>query len=220
LIYECRSFYCIVLLSALFVSSCYWQPFPVDNPLAVPWSENITTFSQALNASLPDLNLPQPSVIRAADRCWCDFSTGNFFEPYNLSQWERASVQKLKMDLELQKRMAEAQELEQQKSGEESQIKPAKSVADPATTAMPKTPTPRGTPRGILDILWSIYQDTDSVSRTPSPESTPAVPDTAKSWRPSALSTEAQERLPLLRREYDLRPYGMDMVIDFGWSQS
>lgn len=32
------------------------------------------------------------------------------------------------------------------------------------------------------------------------------------------LPTESLPSLPLLRREYDLRPYGFAMVIDFGWS--
>lgn len=33
-----------------------------------------------------------------------------------------------------------------------------------------------------------------------------------------SLPTESLPPLPLLRREYDLRPYGFAMVIDFGWS--
>ncbi|KAL0950602.1 hypothetical protein HGRIS_007394 [Hohenbuehelia grisea] len=94
-------FYCIILLSTLFISSCYWQPFPLDSSLSVPWSENITTFSEALNATISlDYQKPLPSVLRAVDRCWCDFSTNGLFEPYNVSHWERVSVEKLKAELE------------------------------------------------------------------------------------------------------------------------
>jgi hypothetical protein len=200
-------------LSALFVSSCYWQPFPVDNQLVLPWSENITTFSQALNASVSNLTLPQPAVIRVVDRCWCDFASGNFFEPYNVSQWERASVQKLKEDLELQQKIQESQEMELRNAEAESKKPPQ------TTITMPKTPTSRGTPRGILDVIRSIYYDTHAAS-TPLPASTPVVSDVEEPKKSSASSSEPREPLPLLRKEYDLRPYGMDMVVDFGWSHS
>jgi hypothetical protein len=99
------SIYCVVLLSTLFVSSCYWQPFPTDSPLTVPWSENITTFSEALNStSMPNYSYALPTVIRAVDRCWCDFSMGSFWEPFNVSQWEYLTVQRVRRDLERQQK--------------------------------------------------------------------------------------------------------------------
>lgn len=114
--------------------------------------------------------------------------------------------------------MEEAKELERQKAEVESNGKSANSISG-HTTLMPKTPTPRGTPRGILDVLRSIYYETHPVSSTPSLATTPSVRDTAESNKPSAPS-DSRERLPLLRKEYDLRSYGMDMIIDFGWFRS
>ncbi|KAK2461724.1 hypothetical protein APHAL10511_006187 [Amanita phalloides] len=93
-------FYCILLLSSLFLSSCYWQPFPIHSPLAVPWSPAITSFADALNVTLPvNFSYPLPPVIRAVDRCWCDFSSG-FFQPFNVSHWELLTVNRLALELE------------------------------------------------------------------------------------------------------------------------
>ena len=93
-------FYCIVLLSTLFISSCYWQPFPLDTQLSVPWADNITTFAEALTSALPsNYTQPLPVVIRPVDRCWCDLSSGGLFKPFNVSHWEHQSVMKLKAEL-------------------------------------------------------------------------------------------------------------------------
>ncbi|KAI5897528.1 uncharacterized protein SCHCODRAFT_02609550 [Schizophyllum commune H4-8] len=94
-------FYCIILISTIFLSSCYWQPLPIDSPLTVPWSAEITTFRDALRAALgddydPALQIPQ--YIRPLDRCWCDLTDG-MLEPFNVSQWERDSVMALRYEL-------------------------------------------------------------------------------------------------------------------------
>lgn len=34
------------------------------------------------------------------------------------------------------------------------------------------------------------------------------------------LAIIEKNRLPLLRRKYDLRPHGIDLVIDIGWGRS
>ena len=67
------SFYCMLLLSAMFVSTCYWPPVPIDTPLVRPWADNITTFADALGHLMPDLSPEDiPATIPVADRCWCD----------------------------------------------------------------------------------------------------------------------------------------------------
>ncbi|KAL1732598.1 hypothetical protein EV714DRAFT_270526 [Schizophyllum commune] len=94
-------FYCIILISTIFLSSCYWQPLPIDSPLTVPWSAEITTFRDALRVALGDdydPALPIPQYIRPLDRCWCDL-TGGMLEPFNVSQWERDSVMALRYEL-------------------------------------------------------------------------------------------------------------------------
>ncbi|KAH9927497.1 uncharacterized protein BXZ73DRAFT_102630 [Epithele typhae] len=93
-------FYCMVLLFAMFISSCYWPPVAVDTPLVQPWADNITTFADALRHVMPDLPEDKvPSTIAVADRCWCDLS-GGFFTPYNTSRWEEASMLRTKHSLE------------------------------------------------------------------------------------------------------------------------
>ena len=93
------SFYCIILLSAMFMSSCYWPPVPIDTPLNTPWSDNITTFGDALFSRIPDLPVDLvPASIPIVDRCWCELSMG-FFEPFNSTRWEWNTVEKLREEL-------------------------------------------------------------------------------------------------------------------------
>lgn len=208
------SFYCIVLLTTLFVSSCYWQPFPVDNPLTIPWSENITTFSQALKASLPNNStLVLPSVMRAVDRCWCDF-TGSFFEPFNVSHWEYLSVQKLSQHLERKQMVAVPLETTTDR-GESS----------PAVYGGGKDPNEPG----LSDTLWHFLFFPFSLQSYSSRDQVPiSIPDQASTitsidartpleststpLSPSSTSNELS-----LGREYDLRPYGLGLVVDLGW---
>ncbi|KAJ8703138.1 hypothetical protein PTI98_001788 [Pleurotus ostreatus] len=159
-------FYCIILLTTLFISSCYWQPFTLDTPLAIPWSENITTFGAALNATLSkDLqNITLPSTIRVIDRCWCDFSTNGFFEPYNVTQWEWNSVDKLKTDLE--KQAAATLMLEFAEKDQDGELaSPAASLTtshvDMPRTAAPnpasQTPTQYSNrPTFLRQVLWVL----------------------------------------------------------------
>ncbi|KIY64626.1 hypothetical protein CYLTODRAFT_325765, partial [Cylindrobasidium torrendii FP15055 ss-10] len=96
-------FYCIVLISSLCVSSCYWQPFSIDTPLAAPWEQNVTTYREALVSQIPNIHSWRtneiPDTIRPVDRCWCDLSGSSIFDRFNVSRWEYNTVYKLKQDL-------------------------------------------------------------------------------------------------------------------------
>ncbi|KAF8603217.1 hypothetical protein BDV93DRAFT_523564 [Ceratobasidium sp. AG-I] len=99
--------YCIVLLVALFTSSCYWAPTPLDIP------------SHALESIIPTLSAPRATIdlqsllaapaeptsattasgphitytarLERPKRCWC--APQNLFEPFNITDWEaRSSV--------------------------------------------------------------------------------------------------------------------------------
>lgn len=66
---------------------------------------------------------------------------------------------------------------------------------------------------------YMSYSEMDSrdvvspdLSALPSSSSSPELQDTVPITQANATS------LPLLRREYDLRPYGFNIVLDFGWS--
>lgn len=178
-----RSFYCIVLISSIFVSSCYWQPFSLDTSLAVPWADNITTYGEALLSTLsPDVatTIDQlPSSIRAVDRCWCDISSGTLFEPFNMTRWEHTTVNKMKEDLE--KRRPHV---------------PAANTTSVAHVA------PKSTKPGLL---WSLFSRSKSTSPSSTPEGDGAI-----------LSIPGVQPHTT---KIDLHPYGVNMLVDFGWSQ-
>ncbi|TFK30687.1 hypothetical protein FA15DRAFT_751697 [Coprinopsis marcescibilis] len=210
-------FYCIVLLTTLFVSSCYWQPFPLETSLSTPWGDNITTFADALRSALsPNYTEPLPTTIRPADRCWCDLMSGSFFQPFNVSRWEHQSVVRLRDELERRQ-----QDVLQDSSSFNSTTTPTEFDTDstPRKTRSPldrhpllsfhipslKFPTFRS--------LWSATQV--PVSEDPSFSSAPATPTPETKPAPGPLSSF----LPFLQKEYDLRPYGLDLIIDFRWTQ-
>ncbi|KAJ7198925.1 hypothetical protein C8J57DRAFT_1270191 [Mycena rebaudengoi] len=212
-------FYCIVLLVTLFFSSCYWQPFPIDSPLSAPWADNITTFAEALNSTIAaPYDKPLPPVMRTLDRCWCDFWAGGFFEPFNVSKWERSSILKLADELE-RVHKAELAELQTMEKDEEVSLDTNTIVTMPRTAA----PSPSAPPsvrkkspvRGAVASVWNLISPYLAAVR-PRPELTPLFNmDNVTSSAP-----EPPKKLPALRWEYDLRPYGLGLVIDFRWTRS
>jgi len=213
-------FYCIVLLTTLFVSSCYWQPFPLDNPLTTPWSQNITTFADALKTSLPANSTPAfPSVMRAVDRCWCDF-TGSFFESFNVSHWEYLSVLKVSQDLERKRRNAVTPDAVSTNKQESS-----------AAVHSTNTDTQESF---LSDILWHILffpfslQTSNKIDsllpKVSSPDRASTIASIGVGTPPESLPTTNPGTVPFTTsnvispgREYDLRPYGVGLVVDLGW---
>lgn len=217
------SFYCIVLLTTLFVSSCYWQPFPLDSPLATPWSENITTFADALKASLPINYNPGPtfpSVMRAVDRCWCEF-TGSFFEPFNVSHWEYLSVIKVSQDL--QRRRKAAVQPEVVLINKQETHSP---VYDPNKDSQDSTIS--NTFRNFLFFPFSL-QTSNRVDSLPLSQDVPLAEISISDGPSTGASIDVRTSIesPTLvpgtfptnnkGKEYDLRPYGLGLVVDLGW---
>ncbi|TBU34843.1 hypothetical protein BD311DRAFT_793190 [Dichomitus squalens] len=232
-------FYCMVLLTAMFMSTCYWPPVPIETPLVQPWSENVTTFADALHLMMP--NLPEermPSTIPVADRCWCDFSNG-FFAPFNATKWDELSVVRLKDSLE-KDIAAEKKESDRQRcergEGEDATVSAAcadvpgelQSNVSVLATAQNGSES-EGRPH-----FWNIFRpfkrtptlpptnassdEADSASLpapAASPNATSAVPTDSREPQESAQQSVPPK--PWLRREYDLRQYGFAMVLDFGW---
>ncbi|THU90749.1 hypothetical protein K435DRAFT_830088 [Dendrothele bispora CBS 962.96] len=196
-------FYCIILLGTLFLSSCYWQPFPLDTPLSKPWSENITTFAEALNATLsPSYSGPIPSVIHLVDRCWCDVSTGSFFEPFNVTHWELSSVYKLKDRLERQQPAGSINSSDNLLVAQNH----TKISGDMPQTMPPSLPT--DWPKSSYNILkaaniWSLFK----------PRQHEDVPSSLE----TNSAPEDGSNVPS-RTEFDLRPYGVGLMVDFGLS--
>lgn len=95
------SFYCIILLTALFTSSCYWEPVPTHSlfQIIVPDVSPTAPLRYIPNATLEDQNttpfwqeLPIPKLTTMVDRCWCELSGGLFFEPFNGTSWQLSSL--------------------------------------------------------------------------------------------------------------------------------
>ena len=140
------------------------------------------------------LATPLPAVIRLADRCWCDVSSSRLFESFDIARWERLSVEQLKEELE-----RDAARLQQLSSStDESDIaEDADSSADPTTIS--------ADPKANLTL--------------PTVELSSTVENPAEPQLFNGPPVVRSENLPLLRRKYDLRPYGFSMVLDFGWSR-
>lgn len=194
------------------MTSCYWQPFPIDSPLTVPWSDNITTFSQALNSTLmPNYSYALPTVMRAVDRCWCDFSTGSLWEPFNVSQWEYLTVQRARRDLERQQKDADAANI--------TQI--SMSTNDNMDVSNQTLPSPSNSTVST-STFWSWLMNFPRGSQLASAEETletdPSLPVEAQNIT-SAPQTMRPNNLPFIRQEYDLRPYGIGLIVDLGWSR-
>ncbi|KAF8203764.1 hypothetical protein BJ912DRAFT_1018482 [Pholiota molesta] len=221
-------FYCIVLLTTLFISSCYWQPFPIDSPLTVPWADNITTFAEALNATIrPSYTKPLPTVMHVVDRCWCDFSVGGFFEPFNVSHWEDVSITRLGQSLGRQQQLeddARAQEELDDRNRTAQEQRSAVALV-PATSATPAL--------GFWSRLKQLTEKSPDSSSLSSADqelslmpSTADIPQSTDAILAEPTSTNAQfqatptsdSRFSFLRQEYDLRPYGLGMVVDLRWS--
>lgn len=212
------SFNCIVVLTALFLSSCYWQPVTLDTPLYRPWNDNITTFGHALKAMLPQNSTLDTPVVQFVDRCWCDVTNKVFFQPFNVTQWE---VDSLKFYVE--------EAVRQQKKEVE---KKTRLVTNPAVSQQTNSTQQPAGPALLISDVASLYRI--ALSRwnrtfTPSNEShTSATPSDAtphsQTISPASEPTSTcipvhdQKPLPWYQREYNLGPYGFDVVFEFGWN--
>ncbi|KAI0932690.1 hypothetical protein AcW1_000261 [Taiwanofungus camphoratus] len=233
----------------MFMSFCYWPPVPLESALAVPWSENVTTFADALLSVLPDLpGELKPADIPIVDRCWCEITTKGLFEPFNVTRWEVNSVLRLKEDLEkkMQTKNQEAEaEAGSQDGGAEigvaSQAQEKTSAAGLDKTVGESTTEVR---TGIWNLFWPFSRKLDSrqnassssptlshiglpINHTLSPPQDPSEHSSSDldgantSYVSSSLpGPTASQKLPLLRKEYDLHPYGFALIVDFGWTPS
>ena len=195
-----------MLLTALFVSSCYWQPLPIHSPLSTPYSATIKTFADALNASAPFALWQRPAIIKLMDRCWCDFSSGNLFEPFNLTRWEVLSVERLKDDLEGKVPIGGI--------GSQSQMGTTTTTNDTAALVAPTSgPTaPHVEKRSTISTLRSTFWKARSPTVSNDLEQ---HQDTTASPTPPAVEEERH----IASGEFDLQPYGFDLILDFRWTR-
>ncbi len=172
---------------------------------------------------------PLPPVIRAVDRCWCDLGAGGLFEPYNISQWEHNTVRRLVKDLERDARIEDARlqkEHEARKREERDTFFLTKFEDDEAAT--PQTSVE--SPAAALGFWARLKLLTDkaitpsfsmSIPPPPPPSISTVVPEPpaqeSKKMIPPQAPTHVQDSL--IRTEYDLRPYGLGMIVDLRWAR-
>lgn len=213
---DLNSFYCVMLLTAMFMASCYWPPVSLDTPLSKPWSDNITTFGEALLSRVPELPLDMiPATIPIVDRCWCDFSMG-FFEPFNSTRWEWNSVEKLRVDLARQvaarnTNLTLSEEGYDVDVNEDEESVPVRSNATLGYSVL----------SGAMSTLNAVQNKLGFANPNSSvPAASSSTPPIVQLTSPPATKDTVARTLSTLWREYDLRSYGFDMVVDLRWPQS
>lgn len=167
--------------------------------------------------------------MRAVDRCWCDFS-GSFFEPFNVTHWEFLSVQKVRQELQRQQRLDDMAVSTQSTSEQEIQ---QKGISDSL-----HSPPEIEQPPPSSGYFWALFrrhtrkktEEYQSVS-VEGPASAVLAQHPKTAVPPSHTSTFAADLTPSFigsdssipmrtpSLEYDLRPYGFGIIVDFGWSR-
>lgn len=167
-----------------------------------------------------------PAEIPIVDHCWCDLTSGKFFEPYDMSRWEMDSVVRLKEELEVQQLLKKRIEEFEKGIGSEDGLATdaARNSTNPSSSLVNKTSTvARWT--SLLNTMFPFLHRPEPSATIETPvNSAPSVPIPTETSTPSvapsiSLAQATPTHLPLLRREYDLRSYGFEMVVDFGWSR-
>ena len=208
---------------------------PIETPLTTPWSENITTYADALLSLMPDVPTDMiPTDIHIADHCWCDLTSGKFFEPFDLAKWEMESVVKLRDELHFQRQLLaqieeDILEKDETSSGGEEPQAHVNGTSNTGAPSAPNAPTYATKWPSVIGSVWSLFHPSSRLpsASVPQPTSHEATSSSTPATTPtdtgpissSVVPGVAPTSLPLFRREYDLRPYGFDMVVDFGWSR-
>ena len=207
------SFYCIILLTALFLSSCYWQPIPLDSSLSSSWATNATVATVLTAVLSSSVTAPLPAVIRLADRCWCDVSSSRLFEPFDIARWERTSIEQLKEELE--RDAASAEQLSSAVGGSDLSSEWGRNTTANGTGSVVES-QPISEPPSHTSVLSTSPQPS-SVNAPTEKSSEHQIPtEQPLSNGPPVVS---HVDLPLFRRKYDLRPYGFSMILDFSWTR-
>ncbi|CEL52726.1 hypothetical protein RSOLAG1IB_11069 [Rhizoctonia solani AG-1 IB] len=259
--------YCIVLLVALFTSSCYWAPTPLDIPShalesiypSLATSRPTIDLQSLLNASEP---VPTPSVaastprvtysarLERPKRCWC--SPQNIFEPFNTTRWDQRASVLVFVKQGFWDWLVEQEESDQttdttasQQTTSSEQVDESSTTASPTSTTTNPTswrtkwnalssyfssrsveqknePTPKNRPENKVKPPVRAPLEVPKPTPTPTPTATPtATPTEATPTQTlaSAATEREQEKLPWWQKQYDLRPHGGGVVVDFKWGR-
>ncbi|VDB86521.1 unnamed protein product [Peniophora sp. CBMAI 1063] len=196
-------FYCILLLSALFVSSCHWSPVALDEPLSrtlIAENANASTFGDALALSLDAMHVsvPQtelPAIIRLHDRCWCDPALTTLFEPFDILSWELYSVARAALDV---------------RKHLESHENPA--AAANASEVARTHESGLNRKRGFLSLFAPFTHRRRRAD-------VPQHPEQSDVQQAEAAGTLDSRRYSVEPHpwELDMRPYGYPLILDLTW---
>ena len=165
---------------------------------------------------MPNYTYALPTVMRAVDRCWCDFSMGSFWEPFNVSHWEYLTVQRVRRDLECQQKDANAvltaNITQIPMSTNDNMSLPIQTLVSPSNSTV------------STYTFWSRLMNFPRGSQHASTEETretepSSLPVETQNSTTGAPQTMRPSNLPFIRQEYDLRPYGVGLIVDLGWSR-
>lgn len=161
----------------------------------------------------------QMKSVEMLSRCWCDFQRTPIFASYNVTEWEIDSIREAIESYQIQN-----------PTKDES---PESPVVDASVVENEGRETSWPLFTGLAVNKWMSWGTRQKSSEPSSPPSTQgkSQPNPTDSSRGSKTPTpnEAQEqvqqiaqhtvttRQPWLRRKYDLRTIGIDLIIDFGW---
>ena len=207
-----------MVLTALFLSSCYWQPVTLDTPLYRPWNDDVVTFGHALKVMLPQNTTIDVPVVQFVDRCWCDVTNKVFFQPFNVTQWE---VDSLKLYVE--------DAVRRQKKKTEGKTKLITGPTGSLPTNITEQPPEPALLMSDVANMYNLVLSRWKLMFTPSNESHPSVtppatlsPSQTTPPVPEPTITRVpardQKSLPWWQREYSLHPYGFDVIFEFGWN--
>ncbi|KAF8342325.1 uncharacterized protein EI90DRAFT_3116276 [Cantharellus anzutake] len=197
--------YCVVLLVALAQSSCYWQAIPVGE---------LNLSKSPPDQASPSLEPIIDGTVRLIDHCWCEFTTTNFFHPFDVDRWQLLSI-----DHERKLRQKEARD---EASPPTSQDNVPVGPTTPPTTqpSLTSPETERSLAHSSTSLIFKVgkmlasWSERRSVSQENVADSVEPT-NHSKVEEPTPFPTSA----PLLRRQYDLRPHGLGVVVDFGWGR-
>lgn len=185
--------------------------------------------------------LPVPRLTTLSDRCWCDLSGGHIFDPYNMTLWQLTSLSRT-LGATKSRRILIVQ-------NPQLPPKPIEPPAEPSENKrMTKIWVLRMTGKDGSRLDEGEGEEEEWSSRAPSPTSTLRIWGWPLSFfptfqpfsfflsnqpladSPEDLSTVTQvmaagtamekDQFPLIRRTYDLRRHGINLVVDLGWGRS
>ncbi len=156
--------------------------------------------------------------VRLIDRCWCEFTTTNFFQPYNVERWQLLSIER---ERKLRQKDTQVEAVSVATHG----VSPALETMQATSRATDVSTIPAETVLSLLRSptlvvskvgkLWASWLERRSSLQG-------KVAEDVEPSKPSKVDepTPAPTPLPLLRSQYDLRPHGLGVVVDFGWGRS